>query len=167
VTTSTPKHQLLNTTLETILRRSDVGWLLEMTSDAKTLLQEIGKEIDDASCAIASKLGRPEFDLFRELQLQLDTGSLKPLVQLFTSPSTKEMRAMVYCVLREDMEIKTINFSYELQRSISLEIVLTARATGKELSFQSPTVWDAVIFRHLGIVTINDKPILQGFFPHG
>ena len=89
--------------------------------------------------------------------------ALKPLVQMFASPTSRTMRAMVYCVLR-GMEIVAIDFSYRLKQTVTLTVSVRRDAGGKEIAFSSDLVWDAEILRHLGIMMMGKKPILHGFY---
>jgi hypothetical protein len=145
--------------LATVLEQSGVGLLLNQ--DRLGRLNQIAQEVHEASQEIASRIGSPGFDLLGEMQH--DTSALKPLIQLFASPTSKEMRAMVYCVLR-GMEIKTIDFSYRFKSAVSLSVKLEHNVTGEPLVFLSDVVWDAEILRHIGIMTMGQRPVLHGFY---
>jgi hypothetical protein len=148
--------------LETLLERGGVGWLLH--EDRDTRLQQIAKELEATSAELTRRLAPQNVDLLQEMSAA--PADLKPLTQLFASPVSTEMRAMVYCVLR-GMEIKEIDFAYRHKTSVSLRVVLENNVTGQELKFASNVVWDAEVLRHLGIMTMGKKPILHGFYAFG
>jgi len=145
--------------LASLLDQSGVGWLLN--EDRDTRLQQIAQEIEETSVEVARRLAPQKVQLLDEMRAA--PAELKPLIQLFASPMSKDMRAMVYCVLR-GMEIKEIEFAYRLKSSVLLRVVLEHNVTGQQLEFSSNVVWDAEVLRHLGIMTMGKKPILHGFY---
>lgn len=146
------------TALAQRLHESGVGWLLNQDADAR--LEQIRSEILDVSAELSRRLPRMKIDVLAEV---LTDPALKPLVQMFASPTTRDMRAMVYCVLR-GMTIKDIEFSYKLKQRVDLAVVLQNEITGEELTFKSDRVWDVEILRHLGIMTMGNRPIIHGFY---
>jgi hypothetical protein len=146
--------------LANLLEQSGLGWLLAEDRDAR--LEQIGREVSETSAEITKRLGNPPVRLLDEMQQ--DTAALKPLIQLFGSPTSTSTKAMVYCVLR-GMEIQSLSFTYESKRQVSLEVVLADGVTGQKHEFSSNVVWDAEVLRHLGIMTMGEKPLLYGFYP--
>jgi hypothetical protein len=146
-------------TLAGLLEQSGVGWLLAESRDIR--LEQIGREIDETAQEIARRLPLPGLDLLAEIRA--DPRGLEPLIQLFASPTSTEMRAMVYCVLR-GMEISAIEFAYQIKSTVSLRVELEHNVTGEKLTFCSAVVWDAEILRHIGIMTIGKQPLLHGFY---
>jgi hypothetical protein len=145
--------------IASLLERGGVGWAIR--SDRESRLTQIAQDIVEVSSVLGARLGRQNFALLAEMQRE--AAPLKPLIQLFVSPTSAEMRAMVYCVLR-GMDIKAIDFSYRKKSSLTLDIVLSDSTTGRELTFSSDNTWDAEILRHIGIMTASAKPVLHGFY---
>lgn len=147
------------TKLASLLDASGVGWLLQQ--DPEVRLRQIATELTELSDELSRRLAPARIDALGEMLKE--PLALKPLVQMFASPTTCAMRAMVYCVLR-GMEITSIDFSYRLKRTVMLTVSVRDDATGHELTFESDSVWDAEILRHLGIMAMGKKPILHGFY---
>jgi hypothetical protein len=145
--------------LAALLEACGVGWLL--TEDRDTRLSQIALEIAQLTDELNQRLAPAEINVFDEMMNE--SAALKPLVQMFASPTSRSMRAMVYCVLR-GMEIVAIDFSYRLKRSVALTVSVQYDISGQELTFTSDLVWDAEILRHLGIMMMGKKPILHGFY---
>ncbi|MGK3967047.1 hypothetical protein WMF38_23100 [Sorangium sp. So ce118] len=150
-------EELIN--LARLLEASGVGWLLQQDRDVR--LRQIDTEIAELSSELSRRLAPAKIDALGEMLNEPD--AMKPLVQMFASPTSCEMRAMVYCVLR-GMEIAAIDFSYRLKRTVALTVSVKNDITGQELTFESDLVWDAEILRHLGIMTMGKKPVLHGFY---
>jgi hypothetical protein len=142
-----------------LLEVSGIGWLLQEDRDVR--LRQIAAEITELSSELSRRLAPAKIDLLGEMLKEPE--ALKPLVQMFASPTSCVMRAMVYCVLR-GMEISAIDFSYRLKRTVTLTVSVQNDVTGQELTFESDLVWDAEILRHLGIMAMGKKPILHGFY---
>jgi len=141
-----------------ILTEANLGWLLNQAQP--DLLPHLLAEVDTLSDTLTAALGG-KHDVFAEMDT--DPRTLTPLIQLFASPTTSRMRAAAYCVLR-GMSVKTVLLEYELQTKVSLSIVVEETSTGKTYTFDSNTIWDIEILRHMGIMTLSKKPVLAGFY---
>jgi len=148
-----------STKLAALLEACGVGWLLAEHRDER--LDQIALEIAQLSNELTQRLAPAKIDVWSEMMSE--PMALKPLVQMFASPTSGTMRAMVYCVLR-GMEIVSIDFSYRAKRAVSLTVSVQHDVTGQEHTFTSDLVWDAEILRHLGIMMMGKKPILHGFY---
>jgi len=143
-----------------ILKKSGFEWILEQ-GNRDELLEQIASDIKTLSDEIDRRILNKKTDLFMELLNE--PMELKPLIQLLASPTSNEMRVMAYCVLR-GMEIENIEFSYSAAKSIQLTVRILDNVNGKEHSFHSNVVWDVEILKQLGIMSLNKKPILEGFY---
>lgn len=148
-----------STRLAALLEVCGVGWLLAEDRDSR--LSQITLEIGQLSDELNQRLAPAKINVLDEMMNE--SLALKPLVQMFASPTSCTMRAMVYCVLR-GMEIIAIDFSYRLKQTVALTVSVQHDVSGQELIFTSDVVWDAEILRHLGIMMMGKKPILHGFY---
>lgn len=147
------------TNLADLLGACGVDWLLAEDRDAR--LGQIATEIAQLSDELNRRLAPTKIDVLDEMMNE--PVALKPLVQMFASPTSCTMRAMVYCVLR-GMEIVSIDFSYRMKQTVALAVSVHNDVTGQELTFVSDLVWDAEILRHMGIMVMGKKPVLHGFY---
>lgn len=148
-----------STKLAALLEACGVGWLLAEHRDEQ--LDQIGAQVAQLSNELTQRLAPAKVDVWSEMMSE--PMALKPLVQMFASPTSCTMRALVYCVLR-GMDIVSIDFSYRVKRAVSLTVSVQHDVTGQEHTFASDLVWDAEILRHLGIMMMGKKPILHGFY---
>jgi hypothetical protein len=102
--------------IASLLEQSGVGRAIQ--NDRESRLKQIEHDIGEVSHVVATRLGHKTFDLLPEMQR--DTAPLKPLIQLFVSPTSAEMRAMVYCVLR-GIDIKALDFAYRKKTSLGAD----------------------------------------------
>jgi hypothetical protein len=144
--------------LSKLLSQSNVGWLLEEYADQR--LAQILEEIDELSSLLTSELRAP-CEVLSEMGAE--PGVLKPLIQLFATPTTTPMRAAAYCIIR-GMDVKSIRLAYEHKLSLHLSITVEDVVTGETHAFSSSAVYDVEILRHMGIMTLSGKPILTGFY---
>ncbi len=147
------------TKLAALLETCGVGWLLAEDRDAR--LSQIALEIGQLSDELSRRLAPTKIDALGEMMSE--PLALKPLIQMFASPTSCTMRAMVYCVLR-GMEIVAIDFRYQLKQTVDLTVSVQHDVSGQKLVFTSDLVWDAEILRHLGIMMMGKKPVLHGFY---
>lgn len=145
-------------TLELVLHAAGVGWVLQEDKDAR--LTQFLKEIDELSTDLRQRLSPLPIDVLPEMASE--PNELRPLVQLFASPTSTTIRAMAYCVLR-GADIKSVRFEYEMRRTAKLRIVLTDNVH-EELIFETDEIWDAEVLRHFGIMKSSGLPVLHGYY---
>jgi hypothetical protein len=73
------------------------------------------------------------------------------------------MRTMVFCVL-DGASVRSLRFEYQAQESARLEISVEYDS-GRSSRFESDDLWDAEALRHFGIFKMDNKPVLDGYYP--
>lgn len=142
-----------------LLQECGVGWLLDESRDER--LRAVLSEIGALASEINGRMPSRRVNVLEEMLAE--PVALRPLVQMLASPTSIQMRAMAYCVLR-GLDIKEVHLAYKRKDSVSLVVVLEDPATEAELRFESSDVWDVATLRHMGILALAGKPILQGFY---
>ncbi|MEZ4300085.1 MAG: hypothetical protein R3B70_34375 [Polyangiaceae bacterium] len=140
--------------LELILHAANVGWLLQEDKDSR--LAQVLKEVDELSRYLQER------DLVRAVDLLSEMASevteLRPLVQLFASPTSTTIRAMAYCVLR-GADIKSVSFEYKMYQLARLRVELSdLRDRSTVVDFETKEIWDAEVLRHFGMMRRGETP---------
>jgi hypothetical protein len=147
-------------TLESLLHAAGVGWLLQEAKD--TRLTQILNEMDELSTYLRDRQLSQTPDLLQEAATE--PTELRPLVQLFASPTSTTIRAMAYCVLR-GADIQSVSFEYRLEQVAKLRIELShPHARGSTIEFESDNLWDAEVLRHVGMMKRGGRPVLHGYY---
>lgn len=150
----------LNPTLEQVLRSAGVGWLLQEDKDRK--LAQVAGEISEFCTYLL------HYNLVRTVDILSEAASepnaLRPLVQLFASPTSTPIRAMAYCILR-GADIRAVSFEYTLDQAVTLRIELSGlRDRGSSIAFDSDNLWDAEVLRTFGMMKRGGRPVLHGYY---
>ena len=145
------------TTLELVLHAAGVGWLLQEDKDGR-LTQVLG-EMDDLSVDLSRRLAPLLVDVL--VEAASGPSELRPLVQLFASPTTMTARAMAYCVLH-GADVKSVSFEYEMYQTAKLKVVLSD--TARTLAFETNELYDVEVLRHFGIMKSRGRPVLHGYY---
>ena len=76
------------------------------------------------------------------------------------------MLAMVWRRL-QGMEVGEVEMKYTLQKQFMLRVKLLSPDDGRVESYASDDIDDATVFRHLGIMKMDGRPVFDGFYPVG
>jgi hypothetical protein len=150
---STRKDQLAR-----LLQSARVGWVLD-GEDREARLGGILQEVDE----LAGRLSRTNLgqgDLMEEMAR--DVSVLAPLVQSFSSPMSTEIRTAIYLLLR-GAELSALTYEYDrLARSrLYMRIATMDR---RALEFESTELWDAEFLRHIGLMKMSGRPLVDGYY---
>ena len=91
-------------------------------------------------------------------------GQVKGFFQAIGVTRTPVMLLMVWRIV-QGMEIKEVQMSYRLKEEFRLRVILESPYGDLDLPYESSEVNDFALFRHIGIMTIGDRPVLDGFYP--
>jgi len=142
-----------------LLEDAGVGWA------AADLAKEAWKtlEADVAAVeAVLAPLGSRWFsgDLAREMLA--DPEELRPFVQTFAAAMTPNMRALAYLMLR-GARLVALRFEYRFQESSFLEARVDLGGP-EPLVLSSEEFWDAEVLRHLGLLKVSGRPVMEGYY---
>jgi hypothetical protein len=148
-----------STLLADALVQANAGWLVR--KDSPEQLTRILSEIDELSALLTKELSSPR-DVFAEMLAE--PRLLRPLTQLFATPTSTPIRAAAHCIIR-GWDVKSINLAYELKRAVSLTVVVEHVGSGETHQFNSNNIYDVELVQHIGIMTLSGKPVMTGFYP--
>ena len=65
----------------------------------------------------------------------------------------------------QGMEIRDVQLSYQRQQSFSFRVVLESPDGEQDPPYDSTNIQDFALFRHVGILEIDRRPVFDGFYP--
>jgi hypothetical protein len=74
------------------------------------------------------------------------------------------MLLMVWRII-QGMQIKDIQILYHRQQSFKLRVTLESHDGDDDEIYESEKIQDFALLRHVGILEISGKPVLDGFYP--
>lgn len=154
-------------TLEDVIRQSGEGWMIDLFSPPDEALHHIRKVLEKTEQCARHRLrgDAPSFsDESLVAEYENNPRKVRGFIQALGGSSTPEMLLMVWRVL-QGMEIKNVAFTYERQQASEMQVTLESPYGDPEEVFTSNDIQDFALFRHVGIHTIDGRPVLSGFFP--
>ncbi|MBI4580709.1 MAG: hypothetical protein HY718_13465 [Planctomycetes bacterium] len=153
--------------LRRLIRSAGEEWLIESPEPSDKVLAGLRSAIDEVNRLAAERLGRssPRIDvdsLVREQER--NPHKVRAFLQALGSTESPEMLLMVWRIL-EGRGIQSVHLEYRLQKTFSLHVCLQSVHGEPDEKYKSANVYDAVLLRHLGIMTMDNEPILDGFYP--
>ena len=146
----------------------DSPWVISLEKrDLDAIEVKFNEEIKSVQSHINSRIdsGTPPVRLealFKENPERYSSNQ-RAFLQTFALPVSDEIRAMVYFVTMEDADIKELKMDYVSKKTFSLRVKLELNS-GKQINFNSDSIWDAEVVRHFGVMLMNNKPIFTGYF---
>ena len=151
--------------IEEAFKNTDCEWILDdsatSAADRGKLLIAVAAEIDEFCDEYEKRFAeRPDpFDLLAENR---DKGAA--FFEMFSGPPLSvDMRILIWRILR-GLEIRTIELNYDKrEKKFAARIVIGTR-DGDDEVYRSDHPWDFTLLRHLGMLTIDGRLVLDGYF---
>jgi hypothetical protein len=139
-------------------------WVLKR-SDRDVILAQAAREIDEFIAAYTERFkGAEPPDPFALVEANPDKAAA--FFQTFTGVLiSAEIRVMAWQLIM-GWEINSVQFSYDRGKEASFRIDLDSPPPlpVQTERFESRNLWDYQVFRHIGLLAINGKPILDGYY---
>lgn len=105
-------------------------------------------------------------------RLSLSVGELAKLpedmvdafLQALVSTSSEELLAMSWLLIW-GAQVSDLQVRYYEQKEFSLRVTIASEYLPQPATFCSADVDDLALLRHLGILRVDGRPVLDGFFP--
>jgi hypothetical protein len=140
-------------------KRTGCGWILTDPQKERTLAA-VAREIDEFVVAYTRRFHvTPEpFRL-----LQDNPTKAAAFFQSFAGPPhSLDIRLLIWHLL-VGADIVSVRFTYERGGESDL-VVQTETPYGETAGFASNNAWDFRLFRHIGLLGIDDRAILDGYY---
>lgn len=144
-------------------QRTGCAWILEDVEDSEReeLLAAVTREIEEFRDEYERRFGlRPDpFELLTE-----NSEKATAFFQAFTGPPLSLSIRIAVWRLLFGCEIRSLDVSYRKKASFEARIVIGPRHEQADPEYMTTNPWDFVILRHLGIMTISGKLVLDGYY---
>ena len=153
--------------LEEAIRKADEEWLIDSFAPPNKAIDHLRHVLDQVHQRARERLGNDAPDL-REAAIvaafQEHPSQVRGFFQALGGARTPDMLLMVWRII-QGMSIKDVHLSYRMQDSFVLQVVLESPYGVQDAPYESSNINDFMLFRHIGIMQIDDKPMFDGFYP--
>jgi hypothetical protein len=150
--------------LEQLIRACGEDWLIDSFSPKEKAVANL-KEVLKAASSEANRRGLPirlsEQDLVSAYKAY--AGQVDAFLQALGATREPAMLVMVWRII-QGMTISQIRMEYENGKSFKLSVELTSPYGEPSEQYDSININDAALLRHLGIMTMDNKPLFDGFY---
>ncbi|HRX87126.1 MAG TPA: hypothetical protein P5572_19035 [Phycisphaerae bacterium] len=153
---------------EEIIRNAGESWLIDSFASRDQALSHLRKRLTEVQACAASRGGSAPASRIDEHVLiatyTTNRERVRAFLQALGTVSTPEMLLMVWRI-QEGWAIASASMEYVQEQNFQLCVQLAwpDRNLGPE-DYKSNDIDDAALLRHLGILKIDDKPVLDGFY---
>lgn len=153
-------------TLEDVIREAGEGWLLDRLPPPGGALQTLREKLNAIQQEARSRLHdstlAPSEDvLVREYQT--NPSQVRAFLQSLGGSRTPVMLLMAWRVV-QGLSITKVEMDYQEGVSFFMKVVLRSDDGTEDPPYESRDISDFALFRHLGILKIDDNPVLNGFY---
>lgn len=139
-------------------REAGLSWYADWMSKHKDCELEVESLISGFN---AEYIRRFSIDnTFTDLIKRLSSHQRKAVLQAFVSTHSPFMIVMAYRIVM-GARIKSVSLNYESEDHCQLKVTLSDKAAP---DYQSNDIHDATVLRHFGVLTMDNKPIFDGFY---
>ena len=140
--------------------RSGCGWILKYP-DRKEILAGVAQQIGEFISEYSRRFKETP-DPFALLDQNPPNGAA--FFQAFSGAKLSlDMRIMIWRMLLGS-EILAVQFHYTRDQDAELRISIRSPYGDPEPDYCSKNLWDFAVLRHLGILTVNGNPVLDGYY---
>lgn len=154
-------------TLEDAIRQSGEGWLIDWFTPPEQAMDHIRSTLQAIQQIAHERLtdNAPEVSETALVEeYHRNPRQIRGFFQSLGGTRTPEMLLMVWRIL-QGMEVKSIRVEYQRQDSFELQVVLESPSGEVDPMYRSGDIHDFALFRHIGIMEIGGRPVLDGFYP--
>lgn len=152
--------------LEELVRRAGEDWLIDWYVPKKAALPHLLAMLDQADARLrqrypAADPGINEQSLLAEFQRS--PHKVRAFLQAVGETDSPDMLVMAWRLL-QGSEVAEADLHYQSRKRFTLRVKLTSPEGGAEEVYESDDIDDAAMFRHFGILKMDDQPVLDGFY---
>jgi hypothetical protein len=153
--------------LEETIRRSGEEWLIDWSVSPSEAMAHIRQALAAVDRQAKERLGgnAPELSEASLVhEYQKSPQRVRGFFQALGTTRTPEMLLMAWRVI-QGMEIKRVELDYLRGQSFRAQVVLESPYGGGEETYRTEDINDFGLLRHFGILTIDGRPVFEGFYP--
>ncbi len=153
-------------TLETAIRRSGEDWLIDWLGPKDEAIDHLRGTLDAVNRLAHERLGASAPNLSEDAILaeyNRHPQQVRGFFQALGATRTPDMLLMAWRVI-QGAAIKSVDLSYRRQKSFEVRVVLESPYGGNDETYASTHVQDFALFRHIGVLEIDGRPVFDGFY---
>jgi len=151
--------------LEQLIRMCGEGWIIDCFFPKEEAVQRLYQTLE-AATAEANRRGLSLEFTEKSLVASYEKHSaqVNAFLQALGTTRNPVMLVMVWRIF-QGQKISRVAMRYdEAQAEFRLEVTLANPYGTQEETYKSTDIGDAALLRHFGIMTMDDKPIFDGFY---
>jgi len=153
--------------LEAAIRDAGEGWIIDWFDPPSDAINHLRRTLEEINRLGRQRLGSGSPSL-SEATLVSEHGRnpqrIKGFFQALGGTRTPEMLLMAWRII-QGMEIRDVQLSYSRRNSFLLRVVLESPSGEQDPPYESTNIQDFALFRHIGILEIDHRPVFDGFYP--
>jgi len=153
--------------LEDAIRGAGEGWIIDHFSPTDQAIPHVQQMLEAVGHLGKARLGASAPDLSERAvidEFSRNPARVRAFFQALGVSRTAEMLLMAWRIM-QGMEIKEVQLSYHWQQDFHVRVVLVSPHGEEDLPYESSDINDFAIFRHIGVLQIDDRPVFDGFYP--
>jgi hypothetical protein len=154
-------------TLEDAIRKSGEGWIIDTFAPKEAAIGHILQTLGAVDRLAGVRLGKSAPNLSAQALVEefgRNPARVRGFFQILGGSRTPEMLLMVWRIM-QGMEIEEVRFSYRRHHEFHVFVVLVSPSGEADAPYESSDINDFAIFRHIGVLQINNRPVFDGFYP--
>ena len=153
-------------TVEEAIRHAGEGWVIDSFTPTEGAVPFLLQKLTDVDSLARQRLGKNAPDLSEASLVAMYNSNplkVKGFFQVLGGTRSSEMLLMTWRII-QGMEIKDIAISYERQKQFHARVVLESPYGEVDEPYESSSIQDFALFRHIGIMEISGLPVFDGFY---
>ncbi len=130
-------------------------------------IQHLRGLIDQVNQAAQNRFGIGVADISESILLQeysKNPNKIKALFQIMGGRRSPDMLLMAWRLI-QGQEIKQFEILYQYQNKFKIRVVIGSEDAQVNEVYETTRIQDFSIFRHIGILEVDGKPVFEGFYP--
>ena len=153
--------------LEEAIRTAGEGRLLESFDTPAEALSHIRRGVASAHQKARERLGDNAPDLREDAILEeyrRHPSQVRGFFQILGGTRTPDMLVMAWRII-QGMTVKEVRLAYRRKRDFQLSVILESPDGQEDPPYESDKITDFALFRHIGIMEVDGRPVFDGFYP--
>lgn len=152
--------------LEQAIRRAGGGWLIDSFVDREAAVSVIRRRIAQVNALAQQRLGARAPDMSEQELVTLYNRcplKVKGFFQALGGSGSPDMLLMAWRVI-QGMEIKKVDVSFNRRQDFRLSVILESPYGEEDELYESSSIHDFTLLRHIGIMEVDGRPVFDGFY---
>ncbi len=155
------------TNLEEAIRHAGEGWLIDWFEPRDKAMPFLRQRLEDAAHRARERLGGDAPNLSEAALVDLYNQypqKVRGFFQVLGGTRTSDILLMAWRII-QGMEIKNIQMDYHRQDHFVMRVTLESPYGEEDELYESISIQDFIVFRHIGTMEISGTPVFDGFYP--